>query len=97
MHGTQGFDPGLSIIWPQPDQMLIESVAGGDKKALEELFARHSARIYRFVLRITGNAALSEELLMSAHLAQLRFVHDQDAVGALNCRKTVGNDQRCAV
>ena len=46
MHGTQGFEPALrSSIWPQPDQMLIESVAGGDKKALEELFARHSARI----------------------------------------------------
>jgi hypothetical protein len=57
IHGTQGFDPALSIIWPQPDQMLIESVAGGDKKALEQLFPWHNARIYRFVLRITGNAS----------------------------------------
>jgi hypothetical protein len=45
MHGTQEFDPALSIIWPPPDQMLIESVAGGGKKALEQLFARRSARI----------------------------------------------------
>ena len=50
MHGTQRFEPALrSSIWPQPDQMLIESVAGGDKQALEQLFTRHSARIYRFV------------------------------------------------
>ena len=43
MHGTQG--SGRPYIWPQPDQMLIESVAGGDKNALEQLFARHSARM----------------------------------------------------
>jgi RNA polymerase sigma-70 factor (ECF subfamily) len=68
MHGTQGFDPALSIIWPQPDKMLIESVASGDKQALEQLFARHSARIYRFVLRITGNAALSEDIVSEVFL-----------------------------
>ena len=60
MHGT--------TIWTQPDQMLIESVADGDKQALEQLFARHSARIYRFVLRITGNAALSEDIVSEVFL-----------------------------
>ena len=75
MHGTQGLQPALrSSIRPQlpiskkPDQMLIESVAGGDKQALEQLFARHSARIYRFVLRITGNAALSEDIVSEVFL-----------------------------
>src|SRR5262249_34746128 len=68
MHGTQEFNPALSIIWPPPDQMLIEAVAGGDKKALEQLFARHSPRIYRFVLRITGNAALSEDIVSEVFL-----------------------------
>jgi RNA polymerase sigma-70 factor (ECF subfamily) len=69
MHGTQVIEPALrSIIWPQPDRMLIESVAGGDKQALEQLFARHSARIYRFVLRITGNAALSEDIVSEVFL-----------------------------
>ena len=41
--------------------MLIESVASGDKQALEQLFARHSARIYRFVLRMIGNADKRQE------------------------------------
>ena len=68
MHGTRGFKPVLSIIWPPPDQTLIESVAGGDKQALEQLFTRHSARIYRFVLRITGNAALSEDIVSEVFL-----------------------------
>ena len=69
MHGTQGFEPALrSSIWPQPDQTLIESVACGDKQALEQLFARHNARIYRFVLRITGNAALSEDIVSEVFL-----------------------------
>jgi RNA polymerase sigma-70 factor (ECF subfamily) len=75
MHGTQGLEPALwSSIQPQlpilkkPDQMLIESVVGGDKQALEQLFARHSARIYRFVLRITGNASLSEDIVSEVFL-----------------------------
>src|SRR6516164_6892925 len=68
MHGTRGFKPVLSIIWPPPDQTLIESVADGDKHALEQLFTRHSARIYRFVLRITGNAALSEDIVSEVFL-----------------------------
>ena len=75
MHGTQGLEPALrSTIRPQlpnsqkPDQILIEAVAGGNKQALEQLFARHSARIYRFVLRITGNAALSEDIVSEVFL-----------------------------
>src|SRR5262250_1650736 len=69
MYRTQGVEPAVrSIIRPQPDQMLIESVAGSDKQALEQLFARHNARIYRFVLRITGNAALSEDIVSEVFL-----------------------------
>jgi hypothetical protein len=63
-----------STIRPQlpisktPDHMLIEFVADGDKQALEQLFARHSARIYRFVLSITGNTALSEDIVSEVFL-----------------------------
>jgi RNA polymerase sigma-70 factor (ECF subfamily) len=51
-----------------PDQELIESVAAGDKRALEQLFTRHSTRMYRFVLRITSNAPLSEDIVSEVFL-----------------------------
>ena len=51
-----------------PDQVLIESVVRGDKRALELLFTRHSARMYRFVLRITANACLSEDVVSEVFL-----------------------------
>jgi RNA polymerase sigma-70 factor, ECF subfamily len=51
-----------------PDEVLIESVADGDKHALEQLFTRHSARLYRFVLRMTGNAPLSEDIVSEVFL-----------------------------
>jgi RNA polymerase sigma-70 factor, ECF subfamily len=57
-----------SPISRTPDQVLIESVADGDKHALEQLFTRHSGRLYRFVLRITGNAPLSEDIVSEVFL-----------------------------
>jgi RNA polymerase sigma-70 factor, ECF subfamily len=41
---------------------LIARIAAGDTVALEVLFARHNARVYRFVLRQVRNPAVAEEL-----------------------------------
>jgi DNA-directed RNA polymerase specialized sigma24 family protein len=59
MHGT--------TIWTQPDQMLIESVAGGDRKALEQLFAG-AASASPLRPTQTGNAALSEDIVSEVFL-----------------------------
>lgn len=82
MHSVHGLHPALRpsvqpepAISKKPDQVLIEAVAGGDKQALEGLFARHSARIYRFVLRITGNASLSEDIVSEVFLEVWRRPH----------------------
>ena len=45
------------------DQALIESIAAGDKLAMQALFARHNVRVYRFVLRLVGDAAMAEDIL----------------------------------
>jgi RNA polymerase sigma-70 factor (ECF subfamily) len=46
-----------------PDNALIDAIAAGDTHAMHVLFARHSARIYRFILRMTRSESLAEELL----------------------------------
>ena len=74
MQTAEGLQPVLGMrVRPRlnsktPDQELIESVAAGDKSALEQLFTRHSTRMYRFVLRITGNATLSEDIISEVFL-----------------------------
>jgi RNA polymerase sigma-70 factor (ECF subfamily) len=46
-----------------PDSALIEAIVTGDGHAMHVLFARHSARVYRFILRLTRRESLAEELL----------------------------------
>jgi len=45
------------------DRTLVESIAAGDKFAMQVLFQRHNVRVYRFVLRLIGNEALAEEIV----------------------------------
>ncbi len=43
------------------DEALIRAVASGDRDAMRVLFGRHHVRVYRFVHRLTGNAALADD------------------------------------
>jgi hypothetical protein len=45
------------------DAALIEAVAAGDRTAMQVLYARHHVRIYRFLLRLTNDASLADELV----------------------------------
>jgi RNA polymerase sigma-70 factor (ECF subfamily) len=45
------------------DAQLITRVAAGDALAMQVLYARYHLRIYRFLVRLTGNTASAEELL----------------------------------
>jgi RNA polymerase sigma-70 factor, ECF subfamily len=44
------------------DEVLIANIAGGDRRAMEVLFARYRVRVYRFVLRMVRNDAVAEDL-----------------------------------
>jgi len=50
------------------DVSLLVSVINGDEAALRVLFTRHNVRIYRFVLRLTGNRSIAEEIISDVFL-----------------------------
>ena len=45
------------------DEMLIARIAGGDRLAMQTLFARHRTPVYRWLLRLVGNETVAEDLL----------------------------------
>ncbi|MEI7806438.1 MAG: sigma-70 family RNA polymerase sigma factor [Hyphomicrobiales bacterium] len=58
---------------PQPmqatsDEVLIGRIAGGDRLAMQVLFARHHVRVFRFVLRLVRNEATAEDLISEVFL-----------------------------
>jgi RNA polymerase sigma-70 factor (ECF subfamily) len=50
------------------DETLITRIAGGDKLAMQVLFARYQVRVYRFVLRIVRDETLAEDLISDVFL-----------------------------
>jgi RNA polymerase sigma-70 factor (ECF subfamily) len=50
------------------DEALVGAIAGGDRRAMQALYLRHKVRIYRFVLRLVGNAALAEDIVSEVFL-----------------------------
>src|SRR5947199_4603170 len=50
------------------DAALIGLIADGDKRAMQVLYARHNVRVYRFILRLTGNQSLAEDLVSQVFL-----------------------------
>jgi RNA polymerase sigma-70 factor (ECF subfamily) len=45
------------------DEALVKAIADGDRRAMQTLYQRHNVRVYRFVLRLTNNASVAEDLL----------------------------------
>jgi len=45
------------------DAALISAIAGSDRDAMHVLYVRHSVRVYRFVLRLTNDSSLAEDLV----------------------------------
>jgi RNA polymerase sigma-70 factor (ECF subfamily) len=43
------------------DETLVALIAGRDKRALQQLYARHHVRIYRFALRFLNDEAAAED------------------------------------
>jgi RNA polymerase sigma-70 factor (ECF subfamily) len=51
-----------------PDLDLIERIAAGNRLAMHALYARYSARVFRFALRIVGNPADAEDVVSDVFL-----------------------------
>jgi RNA polymerase sigma-70 factor (ECF subfamily) len=64
-----GADQGMSrSMQTTPDEALIARIAGGDRLAMQVLYARHHVRVYRFVLRLVRNEATAEDLISEVFL-----------------------------
>ena len=50
------------------DRGLIKAIADGERGAMHTLYARHNVRIYRFILRLTKNTPLAEDLVSEVFL-----------------------------
>ena len=46
-----------------PDKELVKAIAGGHRQAMQTLYTRHSVRVYRFVLRLTQDSTLAEDIV----------------------------------
>ena len=67
------FGPNVS------DEALIAAIAQGDRHAMELLYGRHNVRVYRFVLRMTADAASAEDIVSEVFLEVWRHA---DGFGA---------------
>ena len=45
------------------DELLLESIADGNRTSMHILYARHNVRVYRFILRIVRDATVAEDLV----------------------------------
>jgi RNA polymerase sigma-70 factor (ECF subfamily) len=75
-------NPPPSTARSTPDEALIEKIASGNRLAMQVLFTRHQARIFRFVLRLVRDRELAEDLTSDVFLTVWRQAHRFEARAA---------------
>jgi len=50
------------------DEDLIRKIGSGDRLAIEALYRRHHIRLYRFLLRLTNNDVVAEDIVSDVFL-----------------------------
>lgn len=61
------------------DEALLYAAAKGDEDAFASLYRRHQAMLYRFALRMTGNAWAAEEVVQEVFMTLMRAPKKYDA------------------
>lgn len=51
-----------------PDLELLKDIAAGSHLAFQALYARHNVRLFRFLMRLTGDRSLAEDLVHDVFL-----------------------------
>jgi RNA polymerase sigma-70 factor (ECF subfamily) len=64
--------PAQAAAGESSSDTLIRRIAEGDQLAMRTLFGRHRVALYRWLLRLVGDEALSEDLLSEVFLAVWR-------------------------
>src|SRR5215831_15967990 len=73
-----GLVAGVAAERPSPtakdnsDEALVAKIAAGNRLAMQVLFARHHARVYRFILRLLGSEVVAEDLTSEVFLGVWR-------------------------
>jgi RNA polymerase sigma factor (sigma-70 family) len=62
----------LATAADDADRAVLDRIAAGDHGAIEILYDRYRAMAYALALRITGNAALAEDVLQDAFVGAWR-------------------------
>src|SRR4051812_8376179 len=60
--------PAQAMHGTSSDEALIERIADRDQLAMRALFGRHRTTLYRWLVRLVGDAALAEDLLSEVFL-----------------------------
>ena len=63
VHAVASAPRPFAVFTTTPDDLLIKAMAAGDRSAIRGLYARHHAKVFRFILRMIGNEAMAEDLL----------------------------------
>jgi RNA polymerase sigma-70 factor, ECF subfamily len=71
--------PVLSDGQDALDRAIIKSIADGDKRAMQVLYARHNVRIYRFIEHLIGNSSVAEDLVSDVFLDAWRHADGFEA------------------
>ncbi len=61
------------------DVVLLRCSAKGDEDSFTEIYRRHQAPLYRFALRMTGNAWAAEEIVQDVFMTLVRDPKKYDA------------------
>ena len=85
-----GLASGIAAARPEPrarednsDAALIAKIAAGNRLAMQVLYARHHAGVYRFILRLIGSEAAAEDLTSEVFLSVWRQAHRFEARSAV--------------
>ena len=54
--------PGMNQAMDNPEQLLIQQIAGGSREAFEQLYRAWQTRLFRYLLRMVGDSGAAEEL-----------------------------------
>jgi RNA polymerase sigma-70 factor, ECF subfamily len=69
----------MGIAEPERDDVLLRQAAKGEEEAFTLLYRRHQAAMYRFALRMTGNAWAAEEIVQDVFMTLMRAPKKYDS------------------
>ena len=77
--GQNVLSGGMSIADQERDDVLLRRAGKGDEEAFTLLYRRHQAALYRFALRMSGNAWAAEEIVQDVFMTLMRDPKKYDA------------------